>query len=75
MAIPTCNVVKINAGYVNFCIVFQCFQSFFIENILDVSKGGSIKIMARIHDQIKLFGCHIAQFKNRSENEKFIDTK
>lgn len=73
--IPTCSAVSTNAGYVNLCIVFQCFQNFLIENILDVSKGGSIKIMARIHDQIRLFGCQIAQFENRSNIQNLIDIK
>lgn len=73
--IPTCSAVRINAGYVNLWIVFRCFQNFLIENMFDVSSGGIINIMARTHDQIRLFGCQIVQFENRSRNENLIDIK
>ena len=73
--IPTCNAVRINAGYVSLCIIFRYFQNFLIENIFDVISGGIINIIARTHDQIRLFGCQIAQFENRSKNENLIDIK
>ena len=73
--IPTCIAVKINAGYVNLCIVFHFIQSFLIHRLCDVISGGIINIIARIHDQIRLVGCQIVQFENRSINENLIDIK